>query len=103
MANRVRAHARKKPGGGTTRVQQHTRSGRPRKAMVSPRHAWELVKRSRRASKRKKKALALTLGVLGAAEFGAWLALDTAGLLLTTFAVLATAGAAVAANATGRE
>ena len=103
MANRVRAHNRRTPGGGTTRVQQHSRSGRPRKAVVSPRHAWQLLKRSRRASKRKKTVLAVTLGVLGVAEFTAWLTLDTAGLILSTLGVLAIGTAGLMSMATGRE
>jgi hypothetical protein len=70
---------------------------------VSAGHAWGLLKRSRRASKRKKTALAVTLGVLGLAEFVSWLTLDTVGLVLVTFAALATFGAAAAMSATGRE
>lgn len=103
MPSRVRSHTRKKPGGGTTRVQQHSRTGKPRKGLVSPRHAWGLFKRARRASKRKKTALAVTLGVLGVGELLSWLLLDTAGFLLMTFAALATLGAAAALTATGRE
>jgi hypothetical protein len=103
MANRVRTHTRRKPGGGTTRVQQHSRTGRPRKGLVSAGHAWGLMKRAHRASRRKKTMLAVTLGVLGLGELLSWLLLDTTGLLLTTLAALATLGAAAALTATGRE
>lgn len=103
MASRVRTHSRKKPGGGTTRVQQHSRTGRPRKGLVSAGHAWGLFKRAHRASKRKKTVLAVVLGALGLGEIVAFLVLDTTALLLTTIVVLATAGAALTAMATGRE
>ena len=103
MANRVRAHTRRTKNGKTTRVQQHTRKGRPRKALVSPRHAWELVKRARRASKRKKTVLAVTLGGLAVAEFGAWLTLDGIRLVAFTAGVVAIGAAGLAAMATGHE
>ena len=103
MADRVRGHTRRKPGGGTTRVQQHSRSGRPRKALVSGRHAWSLAKRAWKANKRKKKALAATLITLSIGEGVAVLTLDTAGKLLSTFAFLAFLGAGLAFTATGRE
>lgn len=78
MANRVRGHPRKTAGGGTTNVRQHSRAGRPggpKKPLLSPRHAWDLFKRSRRAGKRGRKGLAFTLGLLGAGELGGFLAL----------------------------
>jgi hypothetical protein len=103
VANRVRSHTRKKPGGGTTRVQQHSRASRPRKGLVSAGHAWGLVKRAYRANKRKKKLLAFTLLGLGVAEGTAWLTLDTAGRLLVTAAVLATLFGGLLLTATGRE
>lgn len=103
MANRVRSHTRKTASGKTARVQQHSRTGQPRKGLVSPRHAWGLFKRARRASKRKKTVLAVVLGALGVGELVSWLLLDTAGFLLMTFAALATLGAAAALAATGRE
>jgi len=103
MAERVRSHARRTASGKTARVRQHSRTGRPRKGLVSAGHAWELLKRAYRANRRKKKLLAFTLLGLGVAEGTAWLTLDTAGKLLTTLAVLATLGAAVAMSATGRE
>jgi hypothetical protein len=61
------------------------------------------VKRARRASKRKKTVLAITLGALGVAEFGAWLTLDTARLVLFTAGALAIGAAALAATATGHQ
>lgn len=103
MANRVRSHTRKTASGGTAKVRQHSRTGRPRKGLVSPGHAWGLLKRARKASKRKKTLLAVTLGALGIAEFTSWLTLDTAGKLFTTIAVLASVGAALTLSATGRE
>lgn len=103
MANRVRTHTRRTPSGGTARVQQHSRQGRPRKGLVSPGHAWSLLKRARRASRRKKTALAITLGVLGAAEFASWLTLDTAGKLFAVGAGLCILGAGLTGMATGRD
>ena len=103
MTDRVRAHSRRTPGGGTARVQQHGRRSRPRSALVSPRHAWSLVKRARRASKRKKTFLAITLGTLAAAEFTSWLVLDTAGFLLMLAGGLAIGAGALAVTVTGRE
>ena len=103
MADRFRSHTRRTPNGGTARVRQHSRTSRPRKALVSPGHAWGLIKRARRASKRKKTALAVTLGTLGVLEFTSWLTMDTLGKVLATGAVLASLGAALAFSATGRE
>lgn len=97
MADRVRGHTRRKPGGGATRVQQHTRRSRPRKPLVSGRHAWHLIKRGYRASKRKKKAAAATLLTLGALEGTFWLTMNglrlvffTAGVVCIGFAALTT-------------
>lgn len=103
MGNRVRPHTRRGPGGQAQRVQQHSRKGRPRKGLVSPGHAWSMVKRARKASRKKKTALAVTLGVLGAAEFATWGLLDTTGKLLTVFAFGAFLAAGLAMSATGRE
>ena len=61
------------------------------------------LKRARRASKRKKTFLAITLGTLAAAEFTSWLVLDTAGFLLMLAGGLAIAAGALALTVTGRE
>jgi len=102
MADRVRAHTRRTPGGGTTRVQQHSRRSRPRQGLVSPGHAWQLMKRAHRAGRRRKKALAFTLLTLGVTEFTAWLTLDTLGLLFTTAGVLMIGAGAGTGALTGR-
>ena len=103
MANRVRQHTRRTASGKTTRVQQHSRTGRPRKPLVSPGHAWGLLKRARRAGRRKKTGLAVTLGVLALTEVVAWLALDGMSFLLVTLGVVMMGAGALAAAATGRE
>jgi hypothetical protein len=104
MANRVRAHPRKTAGGGTTRVRQHSRAGgpsAPKKQLVSPRHAWDLFKRAFRAHKRGKKGLALTLGLLGAGELGAFLTLRGGAVILVTAGVLAVGTGAVLGQMAG--
>jgi len=101
VANRVRAHSRKTPGGGTARVRQHSRAGRPRRALVSPGHAWKLAGKAFRAGRRKKRLLAAGLGALAVAELTAWLTLEGVSLALVTAGILAVAVGAVGAAAGG--
>jgi len=101
MADRVRTHTRAKPGGGSTTVRTHSRTGRPRRALISPRHSWKLLARAFRAARRKKHAAAVVLAVLGAAELAAWLTLEGASLVLATAGVLALGAAAAGAAAGG--
>ena len=105
MANRgrVRAHPRRKPGGGTTRVGRHNRATRGRKPPpLSYKHGWQLLKRAHKAGKRKKKLLSFTLGVLGLGEIAGMLTLDTARAMFLTLTVVGIAGAIVTSLATGR-
>jgi hypothetical protein len=100
--NNVRTHTRKTASGGTTTVREHSRTGRPRRrGMVTPAHAWNLAKRAVKAGRRKKKVTAAVLGALALGELAAWLALEGAGLMLATAAVLALGVAWVAAAAGG--
>lgn len=100
MADRVRAHTRKTASGGTTRVRQHGRASRPRKPIVSPRHAWKLARKAFGHARRKRRLLALVFGGLALTELAAWLTLEGVGLALTTAGVLAIA-AGTAATAAG--
>ena len=101
MASRVRTHTRRNADGSTTRVQQHSRAGRPRKAIVSPGHAWKLLKKAFRHGRRKKRWLAAGLGALAVLELTAWLTLEGTSLLLVTAGALAVAVGAVGAAAGG--
>jgi len=103
MAGRgnVRTHTRKTASGGTTTVRQHSRSGRPRKGLVSPGHAWKLARKAFAAGRKKKKGVAAVLGVLALAEISAWLALEGTSLMLATAGVLALGVAALCAAAGG--
>jgi hypothetical protein len=104
VANRVRAHPRKTAGGGTTKVRQHSRAGRPggpKKPLVSPRHALDLFRRAFRAHKRGKKVLALTLGALGTLELGSFLTLRGGAVVLVTAGVLAVGVGAVLGQMSG--
>jgi hypothetical protein len=100
MADRVRTHTRKTASGKTTTVRQHSRAGGPRRALLSPRHAWKLLLRAVRAARGKRRGLAVAFGILAAAELTAWLALEGAALVLATAGVLAL-GVAVAGAALG--
>jgi hypothetical protein len=99
----VRTHTRRTPGGGTTTVRQHSRRGQGRRGLVSPGHAWKLVKRAFRAARRRKRGTALVLGGLALGELGAWGALRGVGLVLATAGVLALGVAWLAASASGME
>ena len=99
----VRTHTRKTATGSTTTVRQHSRRGRPRRALVTPGHAWGLAKRAFKAGRRKKRATAVVLGGLAVAEFGAWLGLQGVSLMAVTAGVLALSVAAVAAAASGHQ
>lgn len=99
----VRTHTRRTASGGTSTVTQHSRTGRGRKPLISPGHAWRLFKKALRAGKRKRRGLAIALGCAATAELGAWLTLRGAGLMLTTAAVVAFSVAAVMMTATGAE
>ena len=102
MASRVRAHTRKTPSGGTTRVANHNRKGRPRKAaLVSPRHAWKLLKKAASAAGKKKRGAAVVLGLLAVAEITAWLTLEGAALVFVTMGVLAISVGVVSAGLGG--
>lgn len=92
MADRVRAHTRKLAGGGTARVGNHNRKGRPRKAaLISPGHAWRLFKKAASANRKKKHGAAVVLGVLALTELTAWLTLEGASLIIATAGVCAVA------------
>lgn len=98
MPDRVRAHTRNgKP------VRAHSRQSRPRKGLVSPRHAWQLAKRARRASKKKKTVLACVLGALAVGELASWLVLDTAGMVLSLAGFVLVMAGGFTVLATGRE
>src|SRR5215472_3942878 len=97
----VRGHTRKTPSGGTTNVTQHSRRGRPRRALLSPGHAWQLAKKALRANRRKKQTVALVLGVLALGEITAWLTLQGVSVILLTFGFIAIAVGTLAAAAGG--
>src|SRR5262249_46625442 len=97
MADRVRSHTRRKPGGGSTTVRQHSRKSRPRKGLVSPGHAWQTLKKAYRAGRKKKRVLAAVLVIGGTTEMTAWLTLRGLSLILVTAGVLAV-GAGTAAG-----
>jgi diacylglycerol kinase len=101
MASRVRSHKRRTASGGTTRVTQHNRRGRPRKALLSAGHAWALLRKAWRANRRRKRAVAAVLAVLGLAELVAWLTLQGTSLILLTAGMLAIAVATLAAGLGG--
>jgi hypothetical protein len=101
MAARVRTHTRRTASGGTTTVHQHTRSGRGRRGIVSPAHAWKLIKRAFSAARRHKRATALVLGGLAVGELGAWVTLRGVAFMLATAAMLALGVAWLAASASG--
>jgi hypothetical protein len=96
----VRGHARRTPGGGTTRVRHHSRRTRGR-GLVSPAHAWKLAKRAHKASRRRRRGLALGLGALAAGELAAWVTLRGLTLVLVTAAALALGAAFLAGSASG--
>jgi hypothetical protein len=98
MAARVRTHTRRTASGGTTTVHQHSRRTKGRRAIVSPAHAWKLIKRALGAARRHKRATALVLGGLALGELAAWLTLRGVGLMLATAGLLAL-GVAIAATA----
>jgi hypothetical protein len=98
MADRVRTYRR----ADGTQVRQHSRAGQPTRPPISLRHAWDLLKRSRRAARRKKHGLALTLGLLGVGEGLASVALDGLSLAAVTAAVACLAVAAGGLSARGR-
>lgn len=100
MASRVRAHTRKTASGGTTTVKQHSRTGRPRKALISPGHAWKLAKKAFGARK-SRRGLAIGLGLLAIVEVTAWLTLTGVSLAIATAAILALGVAAIGAAAGG--
>ena len=90
MPSRVRTHTRKTPGGGTTRVTQHSRAGRPRKALVSPEHSWKLFKKAWQHGRKKRRVLAVIVGGAAAAELTLWATVSGTGYGLATVGVLAT-------------
>jgi hypothetical protein len=96
----VRTHARRTPGGGTTTVRQHSRKARG-KGLVSPGHAWKLVKRAFGAARRKRRGLAFALGALAAGELTAWLTLRGASFMLATLGMLIIGAAIGAAKLSG--
>jgi hypothetical protein len=98
---RVRTHTRKTADGGTTTVRQHARTGRDRRPLLSPGHALKLAKKARAHSKRKRGAMAVTVGAMAVGEMGAWLTLRGVFLLLGTAALLALGVAVLAGTATG--
>jgi hypothetical protein len=91
MADRVRAHTRKTASGKTATVRSHGRKGRPRKALISPRHSWKLLRKAFAAGRKKKRAAAVVLGLLALTEITAWLTLEGASLIIATAGVLALA------------
>ena len=104
MPDRVRTHTRARPGGGTTTVRNHSRGSRPRakkKALISPRHAWQTGKKAFRANQKKKHAVAGLLGLLALIELVAWLALQGISLVLVTAGILALTAGALGAAAGG--
>lgn len=101
MADRVRAHTRKTASGRTATVREHSRTGRLRKGIVSPRHAWKLLKKAFTANREKRHVVAGILGVLAVAELGCWLTLTGVSLALATAGVLALAVATLGAAAGG--
>jgi hypothetical protein len=101
VAQRVRTHTRRNKDGSTTRVTQHTRAGRPRKALVSPGHSWKLLKQAMAHGRKKRRGMMALFGTLAALELGAWLTLEGVGFALVTTGALAVAVGAVAAAAGG--
>ncbi len=91
MPDRVRGHQRKTADGKTTTVRQHGRASRPRRALISPGHAWKLLKKAYRHGRRRRRFLAISFTVLAGAELGAWLTLEGFSFTLATAGVLATA------------
>ena len=89
MPSRVRTHTRKTPGGGTARVRQHSRAGRPRKALVSPEHSWKLFKKAWQHGRKKRRVLAVIVGGAAALELTAYLTTQGIGYGLLTIGVLA--------------
>jgi hypothetical protein len=102
-AQKVRTHTRKTASGGTTTVRQHTRTGKPRKPLLSLGHAWKLARRSWAAGKRKRRGVAFVLGAAAVGEVGAFLTLRGAGLLLGTLGIIAVAVAVLLGMMTGLE
>lgn len=102
MSERVRAHTRRTASGKTTQVRNHGRKSRPRKAaLVSPRHAWKLLKKAANAAGRKKRGAAMVLGLLALGEITAWLTLEGASLIFVTAGVLAVSVGVVGAGLGG--
>ncbi len=101
MADRVRTHTRKTASGKTATVRNHTRAGRPKKAIVHPRHAWKLAKKAWSANRKKKRTAAVILSLLALTEITAWLTLEGVSLAFATAGILALSVAAVGAAAGG--
>lgn len=99
----VRTHTRRTATGGTTIVRQHARQGRPRKPLVSPRHAWKLARRAAGAVRRKRRGLAFAFCGLAVGELAAWMTLRGLFFMLATLGVLALGAATLAASASGGE
>jgi len=79
----VRPHQRHKPGGGTVRVNRHTRR---HKRGPNPRHAWKLTRRSRVHHRRGRKGKAAMLLFVAAVEILAWFTFGTTAWICTLIA-----------------
>jgi hypothetical protein len=101
-ASRVRQHTRRTAAGETTTVHQYTRTGRGRRrGLISPRHAWQLLRRAFRAASRHKRGTAVLLGGLAACELAAWVTVRGAGFILATAGVLALGAGSLMLAGTG--
>lgn len=99
----VRTHTRRTASGGTATVRQHSRRNRGGRGLVSPGHAWQMIKRAFGAARRKKRVTAAVLGGLALGELGAWLTLRGVSLMLVTAGILAIGAASLAAAASGMD
>ena len=108
MATRekVRTHQRHTKN-GTTTVRQHSRHGRPSRAIVSPHHAarlagkaWRTWRSTGRNGKRRR-GTALLIGGLAFGELAAWGTLRGVGLIAFTAGVLAIGVGSLAFSASG--
>lgn len=84
--NTVRTHTRRNPGGGSTTVRRHARSGRPRRGVLTFGHSWQLAKKAFRAARQRKKGMAALLGGAAVLEF------TTVGAVRLGSVILGTAG-----------
>jgi len=99
----VRQHTRRNKDGSTTTVRQHSRKTKGRRGLVSPGHAWKMLRKAVTAAKRRKRVTAAVFCGLALGELGAWVGLRGVGLALATAGVLAIGVAYLAGMASGVE